>query len=69
MSHMQPESDLIMGLTLVAAVHLRLQVQEVLGAVADGVLVLQEPGAEEVLGDALRLLGSKEIKVSHPDTP
>ncbi|KAF5842057.1 non-SMC mitotic condensation complex subunit 1-domain-containing protein [Dunaliella salina] len=39
-------------------------VAEVLGAVADGLLPLHEAGAEEVLGDALRLLGSKEIKVS-----
>lgn len=39
------------------------QVAEVLGAVADGILPLHEAGAEEVLGDALRLLGSKEIKV------
>lgn len=40
-----------------------LQVAEVLGAVADGILPLGEQAAEEVLGDALRLLGSKEIKV------
>lgn len=42
------------------------QVAEVLGGVADGLLPLQEAGAEEVLGDALRLLGSKEIKVGRP---
>ena len=34
-----------------------------LGAVADGVLPLNEPGVSEVLGDALHLLGSKDIKV------
>ncbi|GFH23396.1 Cnd1 domain-containing protein, partial [Haematococcus lacustris] len=39
-------------------------VAEVLGAVADGLLPLQEQGAAEVLGDALRLLASKHIKVS-----
>eukprot|EP00798_Chlamydomonas_sp_ICE-L_P019509 gene19509-26180_t len=37
-------------------------VAEVLGGVADGGLPLEE--CSEVLGDALRLLGSKEIKVS-----
>lgn len=42
------------------------KVAEVLGAVADGLLPLHEAGAEEVLGDALRLLGSKEIKVRVP---
>lgn len=44
-----------------------MQVAEVLGAVADGLLPLHEVGAEEVLGDALRLLGSKEIKVGERD--
>jgi hypothetical protein len=36
----------------------------VLGGVADGLLPLETEGVEEVLGDALRLLGSKEIKVT-----
>ena len=36
--------------------------QEVLGGVADGALPLEEAG--EVLGDALRVLSSKHIKVS-----
>lgn len=36
---------------------------EVLGGVADGLLPLQE--CEEVLGDALRCLASKDIKVGH----
>ncbi len=35
--------------------------QEVLGGVADGALPLEECG--EVLGDALRILACKEIKV------
>lgn len=36
---------------------------QVLGGVADGLLPLGEAGVEEVVGDALRLLGSKNIKV------
>jgi hypothetical protein len=37
--------------------------QEVLGGAVDGALPLAEPACAEVLGDALRVLASKEIKV------
>jgi hypothetical protein len=36
----------------------------VLGAVADGLLPLQEAGVTEVVGDTLALLASTHLKVS-----
>jgi condensin-2 complex subunit D3 len=38
--------------------------QEVLGGAADGGLPLSDPGCAEVVGDALRVLASKDIKVA-----